>query len=444
MLERFKRIIQEEFAIRTSDSKFILAVSGGLDSRTMAELFFQAKYSFSIAHVNFNLRKEAQQEQEFVAKLAAHYGCALFIKQFETAAYSNDRKISVQEAARELRYNWFEELLQQEKEKQVYLVTAHHANDNVETVLINFFRGSGIHGITGIPEKQGKIIRPLLQFKREELQNFAQINGLKWMDDSSNFSDKYTRNFYRLNVIPLIEQRNPAASENVLHNIGRFQEVEILYDEIIQIKKRKLCKEVNNEIHIPIFLLLKMAAVRTLIWEIIRDYGFSVQQTEGVLKLTAAENGSFIASNDFRIFKNRNWLVISPNECLEASNILITATDKKVNFREGKLSFRTSALTGFSLSDSKDVAWLDASKVEFPLILRRWKTGDYFYPLGLKKKKKLSRFFIDQKLSLTEKEKVWVLESNKKIIWIIGYRIDERFKITGNSKAGLRIDFIKT
>lgn len=441
MINRFKEIIETVFSIRTSDSHFILAVSGGLDSRTMAELFFRSGYRFSIAHVNFQLRPEAVLEEEFVKKLAQHYGCDFHTARFDTEKYAVDQRLSIQEAARELRYNWFSEVAQHCTQLQSYIVTAHHANDDVETLLINFFRGSGIHGLTGIPPKQRNIIRPLLEFKRKELQQFAENNGLEWMEDQSNLSNKYTRNFYRLDVIPLLESRIPDVVDILKNNIARFGDVNRLYNEMILEKKKRLCSIIDKETHIPVLLLQKTTAAKTVLWEIIKEYGYSSDQLNEVWKLTGSDTGRYVTSENFRIFRNRKFLIIAPKNSSAASTILIPEKINHITFPAGKLQFRMSELTGFSISESKNVAWFDAEKVAFPMILRKWKAGDYFYPLGMPKKKKLSRFFVDQKLSLTEKEKVWVLESDKKIIWVIGFRIDDRVKITDKTRFGFRIDF---
>jgi len=324
-----------------------------------------------------------------------------------------------------------------------YLATAHHANDNIETLLINFFRGTGISGLHGIPLKQGKIIRPLLFAKREEILTYAKENNLQWVEDSSNASDKYTRNFFRLQIIPSIKEVYPNVEDNLLHNIERLKETEILYQQAIQQCIKKLSEHKGNEMHIPILKLQKTEPLNTIIWEIIKQYNFHTAQIDEVKKLFDAENGSYIASSSHRIIKNRSWLIIAPIETEQAQNILIEKPDKKIKFESGILELEKLQTTNFKLQTDNSIATLDAKEIKFPLLLRKWKQGDYFYPLGMKKKKKLSKFFIDQKLSKTEKEKVWVVEMNKKILWVIGYRIDERFKITSSTKQVLRLTWKK-
>jgi tRNA(Ile)-lysidine synthase len=312
---------------------------------------------------------------------------------------------------------------------------------------MNFFKGTGIKGLQGILPKQGKIIRPLLFAKREEIRSFIEENNLKFVEDSSNNSDKYTRNYFRHQLIPSIQKVFPQVEENLLNNIDRFNEIETLYQQSIDLHKKKLLERKGNEIHIPVLKLLKSKPLKTIIYEIIKDFGFTAHQTEEVLNLLKSESGKFISSASHRIIKNRNWLIIAPINTLEATHILINEKDKEIDFELGKLKVGRQPAADdrrpvtFSTSECK--IKLDAKNITYPLLLRKWKQGDYFYPLGMQKKKKLSKFFIDQKLSLTEKEKIWVIESDKKIIWVIGKRIDDRFKITDKTINVLSIHFNK-
>jgi tRNA(Ile)-lysidine synthase len=414
-----------------------------------------------IAHCNFQLRGEESERDEIsVRSLQNKYGKEVLVNRFDTEQYASQNKISIQEAARELRYKWFNEIVSGElsvvSKKQnthnspftIHIATAHHANDNIETLLINFFRGTGISGLHGIPAKQGKIIRPLLFAKREELMIYAKENHLEWVEDTSNTLDKYTRNFFRLQVIPAIKEVFPNVEENLLRNITRLKEAEILYQQAIQQQIKKLCGQKGNEVHVPILKLQKSEPLNTIIWEIIKLYNFHAAQVDEVKKLFDAENGSYIVSDLYRIIKNRNWLIIAPVQSEAAQHILIEKGDKKIRFENGIVlleELETKNLPagrhGLKPETSNKIATLDAKEIKFPLFLRKWKQGDYFYPLGMQKKKKLGKFFIDQKLSKTEKEKVWVIEMNKKILWVIGYRIDDRFKIISSTKEVLRITF---
>ena len=299
---------------------------------------------------------------------------------------------------------------------------------------MNFFKGTGITGLHGILPKQGKIIRPLLFARKDELKQFAEENNLQFVEDSSNITDKYTRNYFRNKLIPDLQKVFPQVENNLSDNLERFKEIEQLYLQSIELHKKKLLEQKGNEVHIPVLKLLKAEPLSTIVYEIIKEFGFTSYQTIEVIALLQSETGKYTQSSSHRIIKNRNWLIISPNQSLEAENILIEEEDEKIEFANGVLEFKQMLNVQCSILNSQLVAQLDADEICFPLLLRKWKQGDYFYPLGMTKKKKLSRFFIDQKLSLTEKENVWVIEMNKKIIWVVGLRIDNRFKITDKTK----------
>jgi tRNA(Ile)-lysidine synthase len=306
---------------------------------------------------------------------------------------------------------------------------------------MNFFKGTGIKGLQGILPKQKKIIRPLLFAKREDILYFIKENNLDFVEDSSNSSNKYTRNYFRHQLIPSVQKVFPQVEENLLNNIERFREIEILYDQSVSLHQKKLLEQKGNEIHIPVLKLVKTKPLKTIVYEIIKDYGFTAHQIDDVVSLLDATSGKFITSSTHKIFRNRAWLIISPVNSIESQHILIEKTDKEISFEQGKLKLKKDAAMNEKMPAEKNIATLDLKNISFPLLLRQWKRGDYFYPLGMQGKKKLSKFFIDQKLSLTDKEKIWVLESNKKIIWIIGHRIDDRFKVTEKTKHMLQIAF---
>lgn len=465
LLQRFIDNIQNENLFQKKD-RLLLAVSGGIDSVVLCELCSQAGFDFKIAHCNFQLRgEESERDEVFVKSLGGIYSTEIFIKKFNTEKYAEEKKISIQVAARELRYEWFQELIASATGKlepatkefsetshiahrTSYVLTAHHANDNIETLLMNFFKGTGIKGLQGIPAKQRKIIRPLLFAKRLELVSFAKENNLPFVEDSSNLSDKYTRNYFRNQLIPSVQKVFPEVEDNLLHNIERFKDTEILYQQAIQLHKKKLLEYKGDEIHIPVLKLLKSEPLKTIIYETIKEYGFTAHQTDEVLHLLKSESGKHISSSTYKIIKDRKWIIISPHYAQQASTILIDKNDKKIVFENGELEIRKFEKNDIPLSKDNSIATLDAREINYPLLLRKWKQGDYFYPLGTKNlpagrpgKKKLSRFFIDQKLSLTEKEKIWVIESNKRIIWVVGKRIDDRFKITGSTTNVLKISF---
>ncbi len=433
-----------------TNSKWLVAVSGGVDSVVLCHLCSVNNIPFAMAHCNFQLRgAESASDKEFVTAFAAQLNTELFVKDFDTKKYMAETGKSVQVAARELRYTWFSELLENFKTvthhsplTTHYLATAHHANDNIETVLMNLFRGTGIKGLRGIQPVQSAIIRPLLNVTKEAILDYAKTNNLSWVEDSSNSSDKYTRNFIRNKIIPLMEAAIPRDEMGFEKTMEMLSEAEILYNDAIALHKKKLLELKGNEVHIPVLKLAASKPLKTIMYEIIKDFGFTSLQTEDVLALLQAESGKYVASATHRIIRNRAWLIIAPQKTAASDLILIENHDAQISFAGGEMNIQYSTNNNqFSISKTADIALLNAADIQFPLILRLWKQGDYFYPLGMMKKKKLSRFFIDQKISKTDKEKIWVVESNKKILWVVGHRIDERFKITEGTKDILRLYF---
>ena len=451
--ERFTAYILKEDLFRPKD-RLLIAVSGGIDSVVLCELCKQSGYAFAIAHCNFKLRgADSNLDEAFVQSVAQAYAVPFFVKQFDTIAYAEKNKLSIQVAARTLRYEWFHQLADgnhtggynETGDNSLrlvcfdYILTAHHADDNVETILMNFFKGTGIAGLRGILPKQGKLIRPLLFCHKDELHAFAETHQLSYREDASNSTDKYTRNYFRNQLIPSLEKLFPAVSVNLAENSKRFAEIENLYYQAIRLHKKKLIEYKGKEVHIPVLKLKKTEPFETVIYEVIREFGFSSRQVTDVISLLDSESGKFIASANFRIIRNRKWLIIAPSPSPESGLFIVGEDTRSISFPAGKLDFKVVVADDQPLTSGNDMAMLDAAELSFPLILRRWKQGDYFYPLGMKKKKKLSRFFIDNKLSLTEKEQAWVLEMNKKIIWVIGRRIDDRFKLTPSSKSILQV-----
>jgi tRNA(Ile)-lysidine synthase len=479
--ERFKGFIQQQNLFHQKD-QLILAVSGGVDSVVLCELCKQAGYNFIIAHCNFKLRdKESERDEEFVRTLGDRYKVEVLVKEFDTQKYAQESKKGIQETARDLRYAWFKEIVSRQSSAvsrqssivnqkseasthdsrfTIHVLTAHHADDNIETLMMNFFRGTGLHGLEGIPMVHQYIRRPLLPFWKEELIQFAKENKLEFVEDSSNQSTKYTRNLFRNEIIPLISKVYPQVKTSLQDNINRFGEIQKLYQISIEEIKKKLCKVKNDEVHIPVKQLMSYHN-KALIFEIIADYGFTEKQVDEVIKLADAGSGKFIQSpaTTHRIIKFRNWFIIAADKSTNAETVVIEEHTKNVQCSMFNLQFSTfqtsvvnrqSSIVNrqgdvsihdsrFTIHETQLTAYLDAGEITYPLILRKWKQGDYFYPLGMKKKKKLARFFIDQKLSKTEKEKAWVLEMNRKIVWVIGLRIDERFKITDKTKKVLKI-----
>ncbi|HLY69287.1 MAG TPA: tRNA lysidine(34) synthetase TilS, partial [Puia sp.] len=420
--EKFTEFIRKENLFYKKD-KPLLAVSGGVDSVVLCELFHRSGFDFIIAHCNFQLRgEESDRDEHFVRGLAKKYNKEILVKRFDLMDYADKNKVSIQVAARELRYAWFDEILDdwwftdlRQSDQQAMMknvVTAHHLTDSTETLLMNFFKGTGISGLHGILPKQGRIIRPLLFAKKEELISFADENKLKWVEDSSNESEKYSRNYLRNKIIPSLTAIYPNIVDNLANNIQRFSEVEILYNQSIHQHKRDLLEKKGNEIHIPVLKLKKTIPLRTVVYEIIKDYNFYPHQVGEVVHLLDSESGKYVQSTTHRIIKNRNWIIIAPNDPGKAEQIIIESLGRWP-FAGGELFLHVLPSAGSKSQSDNYIAFLDADKISFPLLVRKWKQGDYFYPLGMRKKKKLARFFIDNKLSKPDKEKIWVIESNK-------------------------------
>jgi tRNA(Ile)-lysidine synthase len=440
LLNQFIGYIKSQNLFLQKD-KLLIAVSGGADSTVLCELCKQAGYNFAIAHCNFKLRgAESDRDEIFVRQLAEKYQVELYVKASDTNTIAKEKKTSIEETARNIRYEWFDTLLKENNIK--WLLTAHHADDNIETVMMHFFRGTGIRGIRGILPKQKNIVRPLLFARRQVIEKYAAQNNVAFVTDSTNAESDYTRNYFRNELIPAIEKIYPQTSINILKNINRFVDVEALYNNSIHSITKKLLEVHGSEIHIPVLKLAKVKPLHTIIYEIIAEFNFTAAQVGEVEKLLSSESGKYITSTTHRILRNRKWLIISPlNIVDEVDHFLIEKDETEILFIGGKLDINTVTRPE-SLVTTADTAFIEAANLKYPLLLRRWKQGDYFYPLGMDKKKKLSRFFIDTKLSLTEKENVWVLESDKKIIWVVGLRIDDRFKITDCSTHIVKLNLI--
>jgi tRNA(Ile)-lysidine synthase len=444
LAERYLDFIKTNSLWQQGDH-LLLAVSGGIDSVVLAHLTKEAGFNFSIVHCNFHLRgEESERDEKFVRTLADKMNVDFYLENFATVHWAKDNKLSIQEAARDLRYHWFKEILSGQVEpvsgsKKIlagYILTAHNLDDNVETVLMNFCKGTGIRGLKGMAVKKERLVRPLLFASREDILCYAKEKQIEWVEDSSNAEEKYTRNYFRHTVIPAIEKIYPQLKQQVTDNIVRMNETALLYETAIGFHKKKLLEVNGKEVRIPILKLRRMPALNSVIHEIIKDFGFHHHEAGEVIRLCEADNASYIQSATHRIIRNRKWLIITHLHAEKTSFYLIEKPGDKIQTDSIRIEVKEAETDKVKFGSEQQV-YLDAAHIRFPLILRKWKQGDYFYPLGMPKKKKLGRFFIDIKLSATEKENTWVIESDKKIIWVAGYRIDDRFKILPSTKKVL-------
>ncbi|WP_298734988.1 tRNA lysidine(34) synthetase TilS [uncultured Chitinophaga sp.] len=441
LLTGFREYIERE-QLFSRGEKILLAVSGGADSVVMAHLFHAAGLSFAIAHCNFQLRgRESERDEQFVDRLGAAYNVPVHKIRFDTAAYVATHRVSIQVAARELRYEWLEDT--RNIHGYTFIATAHHMQDNVETVLMNFCKGTGLAGLHGILPRQGFIVRPLLFAQKEEILAYAEKHTLAFVEDSSNITDKYTRNFFRHRVLPPIQEAYPGAVQHMAGTIARVREAELLYQEAVVRHRKRLLEQKGTTFMVPVLKLQKTRPLHTISYELFKSFGVTPAQVSQVLDLLQSESGRYVATPSHRIIRNRQWLLITPQAPQEADFLAIEKEQRHVHIPGAHLKLRLQEKdTLGTIPSAAHIACLDSKHIRYPLVLRRWKQGDYFYPLGMDKKKKLSRFFIDQKLSLPQKEQLWVLESAKRIVWIVGMRIDDRFKITEGTREILYLEMI--
>jgi tRNA(Ile)-lysidine synthase len=436
LLEQFKQHNSEIFKKNTS---ILLAVSGGLDSMVMLDLCMKHNLSIAIAHCNFMLRgEESNRDETFVISKAKELGTVCHVRKFETQKIAEQQKLSIQETARDLRYAYFEELINTHKYN--FLFTAHHQNDNVETVFINMLRGTGSKGLAGIQQKRNKIYRPLLFATRNDIEAYAIQNNITYVEDSSNKKDDYLRNNIRHHLMPVLQN----ISENALQRISKNsktikQEVDLLEWFIEHwCIVNKVQTESGFTIKLNKLLELPSPAIAIAISHIIKPERVDALEVE---KFLESNTGSTISTNKFSVLKNRDEIVFRENKIhTNTSRFIIETIENKVaNFTIEKME-RT---TNFVIDQNKNIALLNADKVVFPLIQRAWQHGDTFQPLGMKNKKLVSDFLINNKVSLFDKENVKVLTSNNQIIWVVGMRIDNRFAITESTKSILKIEYSK-
>lgn len=413
--------------------RLFIAVSGGMDSMVLLHLFSQLNYEIEVLHCNFSLRNlESDGDEEFVKEYCVNKQIPIFVKKFDTNQFAENAKLSIQVAARKLRYDWFYEKLADENFD--YILTAHHLEDSLETFLINFTRGTGLEGLTGIPKQNDKIIRPLLPFSRVEIENFIEENNLKWREDSSNASNKYLRNKVRHAIVPILKELNSNLLSSFQNTVENLQQAQSLVEDAAKLVFQIVVKEENNQLKINLIELLKMPNYPAYLYQWLKDFGFTAW--DDINDLVTAQSGKQVFSDTHALLKDRDFLILY----LKESDTLQEEYFINKGIKEVKVPLN---ITFCNVSDISNVnancIFVDEDSIQFPIIVRKWHEGDYFFPLGMQGKKKLSKYFKDEKMSLIEKSSQWVLCSGNQIVWVVGKRQDNRFKINENTINKLQI-----
>jgi len=436
MKEEFYREL-EKLVPNAERVRFLLAVSGGRDSVALAHIFVSFGLSFDIAHCNFHLRgEESNKEMVFVKKLPFLTSQKVFVKEFDTLSVQQDSGKSIEMVARELRYEWFEEI----GKDYDYIVTAHHANDNAETVLLNLLRGTGLRGMCGIPQKNGKIIRPLLRFSASEIDDYVREQGIRFCVDSSNLSDDFLRNRIRHHIIPEMEKIYPNCVDIFTKNSTLFLQQTKFFDTSLNEIEKKLVTHHNRQTKISIDLLKNIENQSLVLYELLNPFGFNAENIDKILQSIHSNSGKRFISDTHILLKDRNHFIIEEKNNIKNEPILIHSVEEFENYGFSVQKLKNHK--NIEIEKVSNLIYVDADRIQFPLTLRDWKKGDNFYPFGMKRKKKLSDFFTDLKIDRFEKQKIRLLCSQNQIVWIINYRADNRFGIDSYTKYYYRIERI--
>lgn len=431
MLTKFQNYIESNHLINKGD-RILVALSGGVDSMVLAELFRRGGYDIAFAHCNFHLRgKESDGDEHFVREYAERVGVKLFVRQFDTLDFVENNKVSVEMAARELRYAWFNDLINANEQ---LLALAHHADDQIETFFINLLRGSGIKGLKAMQPRNGMYIRPLLWASREEIKKFAIENGIQWREDSTNNDTVYLRNKIRHELMPVFDSIKPEAREKILESVNHLASENQLYRELLKEKISQI-ETVDGVLHsIPKRHFERSEAESRnplglqLLFEWIRDFGFSFSQCESILASLDSEPG--------KEFYSANYQLVIEKETIEIFPIDSVQTRHNLSQRVTIQPVRTRHALSLLITDNPNIAQLDYDKLKLPLQTRSWQQGDRFHPLGMRGTKLVSDFFNDNDFTTFQKKNTLILTDNEgEIVWIVGYRIDDRFKITEKTKT---------
>lgn len=449
LLETFLRFQKSENLPLGKDSTTLLAVSGGLDSVAMLHLFHRAGFPFAVAHCNFQLRgEESEEDEKFVRNLAERLAVPFYAKRFDTTKHAESKGISTQMAARELRYAWFLEMAAQHGFECV--ATAHHLNDSVETALLNFVRGTGIAGLTGIAAKTDKIVRPMLFACREEILQYAQAQQIDWREDSSNAKDDYARNFIRHHVVPKFEELNPNFSHTVGRNLERISNAN---ENLTFLLRHWLLRDGSDgqegKFSIDKQRLALLPALQQALHKLLRPLGFDFEQARQLAENLEHVGLEILSAKGYKVLVDRKSLEISsvekPQNAKSSSPIHVLPDDLMLRLPDNTRLFFVQSPEFQSMGQSPLTVCVDAGKLKYPLHLRHWQAGDSFQPVGMGgKSQKLQDYFTNQKLSRNAKEDVWLLfNGDEQMIWVLGMRLDERFRITDSTEKILKINWIK-
>ena len=435
-ISKVKKYIQDNMLL-ADKARVIIGVSGGADSMALLDILHHLGYECIVAHCNFHLRgQESYRDEYFVEKVATKYKFEYVSANFDTKKYIEEESISLEMAARELRYAWFEKIRKEYKAEKI--AVAHHQDDSVETVLINLIRGTGIRGLSGIPPINGKVIRPLLCIFREDILQYLKVRHIGFVEDSTNKEDIYTRNKIRLNVIPLLKTINPSVVQAIQKTSENLYHTENIFNAYVEKAKRKVFA--NNKIDIN--ALLKQKEPKTILFEILFPYGFNAPTVDNIYDSINSQSGKIFYSEGHQLIKDREVFILEPIN--DQPDAIYTLFEHETNIEEPcKMTFESFRKTSsFQLEQDPATIYLDKDRLIYPLIIRKWKHGDKFIPFGMKGHKKVSDYFTDRKFSLVDKSNTWLLCSGDDIVWIIGERIDDRFKITNTTIEILKITLI--
>ena len=445
MLEKVREFIHKENLI-PNNTKVIVGLSGGMDSMVLLDILILLGYRCTAAHCNFHLRgEESDRDENFVKKWCKSIDIPFTSINFDTKQYAVDRKISIEMAARELRYNWFETLRRHHQAD--FIAVAHHKDDSVETVLLNLIRGTGIKGLTGISPKNGYIVRPLLGISRSEIEKYISERDIPYVTDSTNNEDLYLRNALRLNVLPILEKLNPSVKDTIYRTSKNVTEAEKVYSDSIQ----KAIKKAFNDNKIDINVLKHTASPRSVLFELLTPYNFTPSTIEDISesinsisgKIFFSEGGSYSENKKYRLIKDRNFFLFEEvkEKCEEDETYSIEEGIREIN---SPINLKIKELRApVEIKYNRHFLYVDAEKIKYPLKLRKWRTGDWFIPFGMRGRKKLSDYFTDRKFSLKDKDDAWILTSSEDIVWIVGERNDDRFRITEDTKKIIIIEYVR-